>query len=303
MLYTYANGTFGYLFVGVFFILSGAMLYYNQPQIGSLRTFYYKRWKAIYPMFYLAYLHYFLQTVFSSGALFYKGNKKTLIWTVLGLDGYIFYKIDNYYILGEWFLGAIILLYVLYPLLLWLFNHWNKAFGVMVILLWIWQVYFGKFEILSDTNLLSCIVFFVGGMYIMKYKLYEKRVLGLISLIGTVVIASVKLPVHENVIAHVFAFFVWFVLFFVGKWVTKSEIIKKMLRELSGLTYAMFLLHHRLILQVLTGFMPVKPIKVIILSVLIVLLVIAYAKVLTIVTDAVLKSKFFKRVEGRFLQG
>ena len=118
LLYTYANGTFGYLFVGVFFILSGAMLYYNQPQIGSLRTFYYKRWKAIYPMFYLAYLYYFLQTVFSSGALFYKGNAKTMIWTILGLDGYVFYKIDNYYILGEWFLGAIILLYVLYPLLL-----------------------------------------------------------------------------------------------------------------------------------------------------------------------------------------
>ncbi len=303
-LYTFANGYWGSVFVGMFLILSGAMMYYTKPQIDSLRVFYYKRWKAIYPMFYMAYLVFYLQNVFANGAFFYKGNPKSMILSILGVDGYFLYKGDNYYILGDWFLGAIILLYVLHPLLLWLFNRFNKAFGVGMLLLWIWQLYFGNFEIDDYTNLIGCMVYFVCGMYIMKYKLYEKRVLGIISLIGAIIIGCVQLPMNESIATHLMAIFSWFVLFYIGKWLTdKSEAMKKGLRELSSITYAMFLLQHVLIGQALVGFRPTEPMRVIALNIFMVLLVIVYAKALTVVNGAVVKSKFFQKLDGIFLKG
>ena len=42
-LYKHANGQWGYIFVTVFFVLSGAMLYYNNPEIQSYKEFYLKR--------------------------------------------------------------------------------------------------------------------------------------------------------------------------------------------------------------------------------------------------------------------
>ena len=59
----YANGSFGSLFVGVFFLISGGVLYYNYPEVKNLSTFYYKRWKSIFPMFYITFLFFFIRNV------------------------------------------------------------------------------------------------------------------------------------------------------------------------------------------------------------------------------------------------
>lgn len=56
VLHFYSNGSWGNTIVNIFFLLSGAMLYYNNSIIKSLKVFYYKRFKSIFPMFYKKYL-------------------------------------------------------------------------------------------------------------------------------------------------------------------------------------------------------------------------------------------------------
>ena len=51
-LYKTANTNFGYMFVTTFFCISGVVLYYNYPIITSKKSFYFKRWKSIFPSYY-----------------------------------------------------------------------------------------------------------------------------------------------------------------------------------------------------------------------------------------------------------
>lgn len=46
---TFANGIWGDIFVIIFFVLSGGLLYLNNEVILSPKEFYYKRFKAIFP--------------------------------------------------------------------------------------------------------------------------------------------------------------------------------------------------------------------------------------------------------------
>lgn len=63
----WAGGNYGHLFVTIFFIISGGVLYLNHPQIENIMSFYRKRARSIYPAFWLAYAFLFLKQVHSSG--------------------------------------------------------------------------------------------------------------------------------------------------------------------------------------------------------------------------------------------
>ena len=83
---------------------------------------YMKRWKAVYPSFYIAYIMLFIWYIRFNRTFFTGRSPLTLVFTVLGMDGYLAGAVPTWYILGEWFLGAIILCYVLYPLIVYCFK-------------------------------------------------------------------------------------------------------------------------------------------------------------------------------------
>ena len=45
----------------------------------------------------------------------------TFFLTIIGFDGFLLYAIPNFYLVGEWFLGFIITMYILFPFLRYLF--------------------------------------------------------------------------------------------------------------------------------------------------------------------------------------
>lgn len=110
----------GEIGVGLFFLLSGACLQYvTQGKTTSLVSFYKKRWLSIFPLYYVTF---FIFTLFSF--MWYKGypNFKIghLLSSFLGIDGYLMaMRHVGYetYQCGEWFLGCILALYIIYPLL------------------------------------------------------------------------------------------------------------------------------------------------------------------------------------------
>ena len=124
-LYRTANSSFGFIYVTSFFCISGAVLFYNYPKIISLKSFYFKRWKSIFPSYYICFSYFYLRNAFNFHKIFYRGHWTKLFFTLIGLDGYLSYRIDTYYLVGEWFLGAIIIIYIFYPLLLWIISKNN----------------------------------------------------------------------------------------------------------------------------------------------------------------------------------
>ncbi|MDO4477805.1 MAG: acyltransferase [Lachnospiraceae bacterium] len=102
--------------VSFFFILSGASLMLTTEKGLTLWPFYKKRWLSIYPLFYTAYafifIYYYVIRHGDPG-----GTASGYIWTLLGMDGYLNEVVSTQYLVGEWFVGCIVLIYLVYPLL------------------------------------------------------------------------------------------------------------------------------------------------------------------------------------------
>lgn len=101
-----------------FFLLSGAALCLQWQGRFRWRPYLVGRAAAMYPAFWLGF-----GALFLYGEVLHGNNAQIprwrVIFSVLGLDGYLAPVTQTFYKIGEWFLGVILLLYLLFPLLLW----------------------------------------------------------------------------------------------------------------------------------------------------------------------------------------
>ena len=110
----------------LFFMVSGAALQYTSPGQGreplNLARFYQKRAKAVYPMFWLAWCIFFPIRFVAKPGYYAAAKTPSLLLTVLGLDNFAQaagWVTMDFACVGEWFLGSILFLYLLFPLLRW----------------------------------------------------------------------------------------------------------------------------------------------------------------------------------------
>ena len=116
-----ANGSWGDPVVYVFFMISGAALFstYGRKRDFRIGDYYKKRIMSIYPLFYIAYVLGFMYVFWQRGST-YDIPAWSIIWTVIGFDGYLNSIVPTFTTVGEWFLGALIIIYALFPPLLYL---------------------------------------------------------------------------------------------------------------------------------------------------------------------------------------
>lgn len=105
--------------VSLFFMLTGASLMLTYRE-GNLKTYYKKRFMSIYPMFWTAYVAAHIYDFLAWKGV-PSGGIREFILSIFCMDGY-FSMIGllaggPFYKLGEWFLGALIPLYIIFPLL------------------------------------------------------------------------------------------------------------------------------------------------------------------------------------------
>lgn len=235
----------------LFFIVSGASLYYTAPENFDAVAFYKKRCRAVYPMFWLAWIICFsIRFVTRPG--YYAGARTiTLILTVLGLDNFAVaagWVGQDFACVGEWFLGSILFLYLLFPVLLrgcrkhpWLTFAATCLVGVAVHLTgW-------------DARLVAIhLPEFSLGMLLVRIPRSRQMLLG--------AAAAVLLAVQQvmggwdtKIVCALFGTVVFVVLILAANLVVFSP-VQRACALLGKYSYAVFLVHHVIIMRMVEGF-------------------------------------------------
>ena len=300
-LYGTANASFGFIFVTSFFNISGACLYYNYPLIKSIRIFYYKRWKSIFPSYLICYSYFYITLSFRLHKLYFKKNISNIIFTALGLDGYFLYRIETWYLTGEWFLGAIIIIYFLYPLMTYIINK-KYYLSFLIICFLNFFMYYTKFFIVErERNIITCITSFYFGIIAIKFKIlfFENISSFIISFIVFVSLSKFKLKFCE-IIFQIQGFSFFIIATKIGKYIIPKK-YGGIFIKISKLSFNIYLFHHKIIKDILSINNPFSwHLHLINLS-FVFLLTIICSKILQLVVDSIINSSIFKKFESFYI--
>lgn len=308
LFYANANGDWGSLLCYLFFALSGYLLHlkYGAPGKIKLTTFYYKRWKATLPAYIAVFLFAYGMNVFSAGKFFYMPIPNwTLALSFIGLDGYLAWVTPTYYITGEWFLGAILIAYALYPLLRLLARApWVKYLalaGLIALYRVVMPMAFGGIPLAC--NPVTCVVCFYVGMlgaetpHIIKHKLTF-----FIALAVSILLLAVPMG-GENISKMMVAGIALLVtLYHIGNFLCKWKFLDRAVLAISAISYPIFLIHHRIILKVLAGFDTVSTRRSVGILLLCIVITLLLAKALDMVMKPLLKSALFTKLDRLFIK-
>ena len=253
----------GGLGVSLFLIISGAALMYNYGDRESLdlRTFYTKRAKTLYPMFWVAFVvANILLFIRNNGYIFVPRHKITAIFSLFGMDGYASaFGVGTFYVLGEWFLGFIILFYIVFPLLRVGVNKMPIATVCIVLALYAATVVFFTFyqipRVPSDILLTTRLPELVFGMIFVKFI---KKVPHWLAAVSFVILAAQQLThiLKDNIAVTVVGILAFLLLSYIGEIVKTFKPLSACTKFISAYSYPIFLVHHVLIMQVFTVIYP-----------------------------------------------
>lgn len=242
----------GELGVSLFLIISATALTVTYQRPYSLRHFYHRRFLGIYPMFWLAWIIGTL-TLFTLhlGTPVNGGPAKSFIFTLLAVDGWVAnLGIPTTYLLGEWFLGFIIMFYIVFPLLLWAVQEhpiitaalglgiWGLSLGVVLT----YPPHFSA-SILLPIRLPELLFGIYFATYIKKAPLWS------VVPAAIVLVLSTLFPAFPENVATTGVGISAFVILAVAAKFLEFGVIKVPINLLSKYSYAVFLVHHVVIME------------------------------------------------------
>lgn len=244
----------GSLGVSLFLIISGAALMYGygDKEHLDIKKFYWKRCKAIYPMFWIAFI---VANVLL--LLRYQGNMYAnvpayrIIYSFLGVDGLLSTTgMLTFYTLGEWFLGFIILFYVVFPLLRYGVKNYPVHTAIFIAALYTLSLIFpvNVLNLPSATLLWVRLPELVFGMYFTKYMRNVNAWVA--AACGVFLIVQELNPlVHDDLGTTIVGIAAFLVIVFFSQWLNQKA-VQTPVKIIAKYSYPIFLVHHQVIMQV-----------------------------------------------------
>lgn len=291
------------IIVTVFFMISGFALYHNNQEIRSLKTFYWKRIKSIFPSFWLCWLIFYVINVVKVRTPFYAGNPLKLLLTFIGQDGYFQQRIVNYYTVGEWFLGALIFVYAIYPLLLKGYKK-NKLLTLLILSGLVTLVYTLNIPVIAPGFpgiSESCLKLYLG---ILIYDQIDNlnNIVVISSIVYIVLYTIIRIP-FLNIVFDIICSICWFtVLFKFGTILMNNKTINKVCVFIAGISYQIYLLQHQIILYLLDFHNSVNILPSILSIILSIVFAIIFAYIFKKIIDSLTKSAIFRRIDNVMLK-
>jgi len=292
-----SSGELGAIGVGIYIMLSGFLLSYHYN--GGVKSFYKKRIISIMVPFWTAYI-----MVLLVKCIFIKdiggwswGDRPAIsfLLTVFGMDGYLLYKIPNYYLLGEWFLGLIIIYYIAFPFLYRLAQRFPKSLLLVTIGIFLYVIQHYIWEMSIIRNPIVLLPFFVIGILANSY--IGKDLDFFISIFFFCFLFN-HISLYDSCIGIlVKTIIIFYAYLMAGKFVANSVIAQKIFEKLSYYSYGMFLFHHVIIYYFESRFF-LNTEKVDSITAIVMLFVVCILSLLfSFVMDEVIK--FIKQIKGK----
>lgn len=249
-------GAFG---VSLFLILSGAALYltYGNAEKFDFKKFYAHRFRRIYPTFWIAYIFAFLLNFLSSKGASLNGiPRRNIIYSVLGLDSYLAnFGVKVFYNIGIWFLGFIILFYLVCPVFLLAVKHKPIIAGAVCLVLYAGSFLFlGKCDI--STLVTTRLPELMFGMFFIKY-FKEGNVRWYVALAALAVLLSNQFFdfsfIQESIRVTYIGISAFLFLTYISRFF-KFALAQNICSVICKYSYPCFILHFNVILKVVGGF-------------------------------------------------
>lgn len=225
----------------LFFIVSGAALALTVSEKQGWLTFYKKRAKAIYPLFWLAWIVCFSIRFVTKPGYYAAAKTPTLLLTVLGLDNFAVaagWVGTDFACVGEWFLGSILFLYLLFPLLQRGLkrNPWITWICTLAVCL---PIHLSGL----DAHLVAIhVIEFLFGMQYLRWNKKVKAVLVPFLAVGTVALSGYD----SKVTCALFSMMIFILLEGISSFLDYPW-PRAICGKAAKLSYAVFLVHHVLI--------------------------------------------------------
>lgn len=245
-----ANITWGGLGTALFFLLSGYLLRKRHYNITSVKDFYISRWLSIFPPFYIAFIVAYLINVVRLKQFFYQAPAYTLIYTLLGIDNLIkWFGVTSYAIVGEWFTGIIVILYLLFPILNIVMKRTRWSTTIIILIMYVLDIMLGWYPVLPDISIIACLfIFWMGMLLADKGTLFKKKEInyafGAIYLAAFLILLFVAIPVPQIIVTHIEAILLFMSMNILLAGTKTESWLSKTISYLSTLSYAVYLVHH-----------------------------------------------------------
>ena len=239
----------GALGVAWFFILSGSVLHKKYADGVAPWLFYKKRVLRLFIPLWIAYPFFYIASYPANPEI---GGEPfhSVLSSLLGMDFYYLYftGTQDLLLVGEWFTSVIITLYLLFPLLHFLFSRRRKSVTIAMLFLFALNL---RLEILTTNDgfrsVVNALVFFWLGMLFETYKgiIAKSRVLPWTSLI---LAGIVFVRFRHGILGFSYLSTFFFAIFSYTSAYHFSSIFRPaypIVRYLSKFNYEIYLTHHR----------------------------------------------------------
>lgn len=248
----FASGSWGGAFVVTFFMLSGHAMYIQYNLNIDVREFYRKRFLRIFPLFYVCWAIMYIVRTLQYKTFTWGGNPLLIIESLLGMDGYLKNGQLNYYSVGDWFLGAIILIYVIFPIILYCYKKLKWQITCLIFAFFMVIEVTGLVNFVSRSNMLICCSSFWIGMLVGEYSsLIKKHKYPLIiSMLVIIVLCVVDLSscLSEVLILEIFGIASYIFLYSIPvESIKEKNPVRTIIKFMSKYSYAVMLTHHVLV--------------------------------------------------------
>ncbi|WP_028357574.1 acyltransferase family protein [Brackiella oedipodis] len=297
--------------VTFFIVISGCSLALSAHRQSSIGDFYRRRFSSILPFYWVAYVFVLVFLFVTQGETHMEGKITKILLSVFALDGYMSSTRSTYYLVGEWFTGFIVLLYLFSPLLI----KGSKRRPVMTLVIvtvisWLSINYSGfvnhYVRIWSQVGLwnpTSRMFEFVAGILITLYLIHHPQRLRLVAVLCLLYVLIAVFVLQKSFLLNLdlFALSIWVATFIVLLAIIEAipigERAYSVIEVLSKYSFMAFLYHHQVLLFLLNHlqikeFAPIH-MTYIIVSTIAISYFISY---LTYTPAAAIKKLFFKKV-------